>query len=219
MLILIIAGLFVFVSCSSPLDKPYKKETLQEDMMLIKKKVSEEDFALLTGQIMLKTMSEDEMLGMTYGDLLEEGKKIQEELLKEEEEEKRLAEEARKEEEERVKRLEKTLSVNLVDKGYTEVNYSDYITMKFTFNNKSSKNIRAFSGKVVIYDLFDEEITSVGIAYDDPVPAKSKVNWDAQTDYNQFLDSDKKFKNKDLEDLKIKWVPEKIIFEDGTTSK
>ena len=36
-------------------------------------------------------------------------------------------------------------------------------------------------------------------------------------DYNQFRDEDVRLRNKDIEDLKIVWTPEKILFEDGTS--
>ena len=55
------------------------------------------------------------------------------------------------------------------------------------------------------------------MTYDDGIPAKSTKNWNAQTEFNQFMDEDVALKNKDVEDLKISWIPEKILFSDGTT--
>ena len=57
----------------------------------------------------------------------------------------------------------------------------------------------------------------MNFVYDKPIEAGKQVNWDANTEYNQFRSEDKTLKNKDLKDLKVVWNPEKILFEDGTT--
>ena len=207
----------IIISCSSPLDKAYTQESLAEDIVALKESLSEEELKTLGGYIMKKSFSGDNMLGKTYNDLLEEAKKLQEELRLQEEEEKKLAEKARIEEAERIKRLGEALTVSFFDKGFSEYNYQKYITYKFVFENKTEKTMKAFTGEIKITDLFDKEIKSFSLTYDDGVPANSTKNWDAQTDYNQFKDEDVLLKNKDMEDLKIRWVPGKIIFSDNTT--
>ena len=142
---------------------------------------------------------------------------LREEFKAKEEEEKQLAEKAKKEENERIKRLGETLTVSLFAKGFEEYDYQEYITYKFAFENKSEKDIRAFTGNLVLSDLFDKEISSINLTYDDGVPARSTKKWNAQTEYNQFMDKDIALKNKDVEDLKVNWIPTKIIFKDGTT--
>jgi len=207
----------LIISCSTPLDKPFKEATLEEDMVKLKKALSEEDLEILTGYVTLKSLANDKMLGKTYGDLLKEAKELQEELKKQEEEQNQLAEKAKIEEAERVKRLGEALTVGLFEKDFFEYNYQEYITYKFVFQNKAEKDIRAFTGTVYINDLFDKEITSFSLTYDDGISANSTKNWNAQTDYNEFIDRDVTLKNKDIEDLKIKWVPKKIIFTDNST--
>lgn len=214
---LLIAVSILLVSCSSSLNKPYKEENLEEDMLSIKKSLSEDDFELLTGYVALKSLGDDKMLGKTYKDLLSEAKKLREELQKQEEEEKKLAEKAKVEEAERIKRLGGSLTVSLFDKGFSKYDFEDYITYKFAFENKTDKDIKAFTGKILFNDLFDKEINSLNLTYDDGIPAKSTKNWNAQTEFNQFMDEDVALKNKDVEDLKISWIPEKILFSDGTT--
>ena len=205
------------ISCSTPLDKPFKEATLEEDMVKLKKALSEEELEILTGYVTLKSLANDKMLGKTYGDLLKEAKELREELRKQEEEQNKLAEQARIEEDERIKRLGEALAIGLFEKDFLEYNYQEYITYKFVFQNKTDKNIRAFTGTVYINDLFDKEITSFNLTYDDGVTANSTKNWNAQTDFNEFIDKDVTLKNKDIEDLKIKWVPKKIIFTDNST--
>lgn len=205
------------VACSTPLDKPYKEATLEEDIIELKKTLSEEELEILAGYVALKSLGDDKMLGKTYGDLLTEAKELRAELKKQEEEQERLAEQAKIEEAERIKRLGEALTVGLFAKDFMKYNYQEYITYKFAFQNKTDKDIRAFTGTIYINDLFDKEITNFSLTYDDGVPANSTKNWNAQTDYNQFIDKDVTLKGKDIDDLKIKWVPEKIIFSDNST--
>lgn len=210
--------LALFASCSSSvMNKPYSEKTLQEDMVEIKKELSEEDFEILTGYILLAAFTEEKNLGKTYNDLLKEGQEMQAEADKQEAEAKALAEKAKAAELDRIKRLGDALTVSLFEKGFLEHSYSEYITYKFALENKTEKNIKAFKGKVLFRDLFDEDIYELGLTFDDGLPANYSGNWDVMSDYNQFMDADVLLKSKGIEDMKITWVPEKIIFEDGTT--
>src|SRR5690606_17083335 len=154
---------------------------------------------------------------MTYSDILEQGKKWKTEQEKIEAEQRELAAKALKLENERIKRLSESVLVSCYSKGFTSYDYDDYITYKFIIQNKTDKNIRAIKGSVTFTNLFDETIKSLNLVYDQPLAAGLEETYIAQTDYNQFIDSDKALRNKDLKDMKVIWKPEKIIFEDGTT--
>ena len=211
-----VAAIILFNSCSSPLDKPYKKDTIEEDFLNLKNAINEEDVTLLAGYIALKSIGEESFLGKSYMDILKEAKSYQEELRLKSEEEKRLAEKAKTEEAERVKMLGESLTVSVFAKDFFEYNYRDYISYKFVFENKADKDIKAFTGKMVFSDIFDKEIKSLNLTYDEGVSAGSTKKWNAQTEFNQYIDGDVTLKNKELENLKMTWVPEKIIFEDGS---
>lgn len=209
--------ILIVSSCSSSLERPYTKSTLETDIVELKKTLSEEEIEILAGYIVMKSMDNETLLGKTYADLLEEAMEIKAAFKKQEEEEKQLAEQAKIDEARRIKRLGEALTVGLFDKGYMEYKYQEYITYKFVFQNKSDKDIKAFKGKIVVKDLFDKEITSFELTYDDGILANSTKNWNAQTDFNQFKDEDVTLKNKDVGDLKISWIPAKIIFTDEST--
>lgn len=167
---------------------------------------------------MLRLKLEGEKVeGLTYREILEKGKIWKEKEEELEKEQKLLAEKAKKEELERINRLSESVIISCFDKGFYKYNYEDYITYKFVIQNKSNKNIRAVKGSLIFSNLFDEEIKTINLVYDKVLTADTTVNYEAQTDYNQFNDSDKALKNKELKDMKVKWKPEKIIFEDGTT--
>jgi hypothetical protein len=139
---------------------------------------------------------------------------------KQEEEERiqrELAEKAKKEEEAKIARLKNALTVTIFDKGYSEYDYQEYITYKFAFENKTDKEITAFTGQIMFTDLFDKEIKSLNLTYDDGVAASSIKNYSATTDYNQFMNEDQLLKSKNLKQIKLVWKPEKILFADGST--
>ncbi|CAZ94354.1 hypothetical protein [Zobellia galactanivorans] len=215
--LLLIAMVALMFSCSSPLDKKFNEETAKEDIQTIKDKIDSTELQLLAGSMIRLKFQDKKLEDMTYAEILEDGKKWKAEQEKIEAEQKALAEKAAREEAKRIKKLTEAVIVSCFEKGYTEVDYQDYITYKFVIQNKSDKAIRAVKGGITFTNLFDEEIKSLNFVYDQPIPAGQEVNWNATTDYNQFMDDDKTLKNKDLKDLKIVWKPEKVIFEDGTT--
>lgn len=207
--------LIVLLSCSHPLDRPFKEDNIEEDIMEIKKSLSSKEVDLLSAYLVMKSMDDQRILGKTYRDLLEEARDFRDEQEAQMAEEKRLAEKAKEAERERIRRLNQALTVSIFDKGFAEYNYQEFVTYKFTFENKTDKDIKAFTGLITLNDLFDKEISSFTLTYDKGIPAKSSKNWNAQTDYNPFIDKDVALKGKDLDNLKIIWTPEKIIFDDG----
>jgi len=215
--LLLIALSALLFSCSSPMEKKFNEETAKDDIAAIKSELDSADLKLLAGSMMRLKIQDKKLEDMTYAEILADGKSWLAEKEKKEAEQKALAEKAAKEEAERVKKLSDAVMVSCFEKGFKEATYDAYITYKFVIHNKSTSNIRAIKGKITFTDLFDEEVKSLNFVYDQPIEAGQQVNWDANTDYNQFMDKDKALRNKDLKDLKVVWKPAKIIFEDGTT--
>ena len=216
-LLLLIGITAVLFSCTTPMEKKYNEKTALKDIQLIKAAIDSTEFNLLAGSVFRLKLKDKKLEEMTYAEILEDGKKWKAEQEKIEAEQKALAEKAAKDEAERIKKLTESVIVSCFEKGYSEVDYQDYITYKFVILNKSDKAIRAVKGDITFTNLFDEKIKSLSFVYDKPIEAGEQVNWDATTEYNQFMSEDKTLKNKDLKDLKVVWNPEKILFEDGTT--
>jgi hypothetical protein len=57
------------------------------------------------------------------------------------------------------------------------------------------------------------------IAINEPVAAGSMLNWKGAIKYNQFIDAHKHLRNEWQANLKIKFVPRKIIFADGSSKQ
>lgn len=202
----------IFTSCSGPLDKKYNEDTLAEDVKAIKKTgdLSEKETQIMAGWIFRAKMKNEKLEGKTYDEILKEAKDYKKE-------QKELAEKAKKEEKEKRERLGSALTVAMYDKGYEKYDYQKYLTYSFAFENKTDKNIRAFKGTVSIQDLFDKEIKSINLTIDDPITAGETFKGTYTTKYNQFRDEDTRLKRKNIDDLKVVWSPEKIIFTDGST--
>jgi len=214
---LIILSSILVVACSSPLDKKYSEDTIKEDAKELRSELDSSDVKLLMGSIFRLTMQQEDLTKLTYGEILENGKAWKAEQDRIEAEQKALQEKAAREEAERMARLQNAVMVTCFKKGYTEVNYQDYITYGFAIQNKSEQDIRAVKGEIMFTDLFDDEIKTLSFTYDQPIRAGATANWNATTDYNQFMDDDVRLKNKELNDLKIVWKPIKVIFQDGST--
>src|SRR5690606_9440195 len=117
-------------------------------------------------------------------------------------------------ERERIRRLNQALTVSIFDKGFSEYNYQEYLTYKFSFDNKTDKDIKAFTGLITLNELFDKEISSFTLTYDKGIPAKSSKNYDAHTNYNTFIEKDVSLKGKEIDNLRFIWTSEKINYED-----
>jgi len=213
---IIALSVFLF-SCTSTLEKKYSKESTNDDMKELAENIDSNDFQLILGTMLRYSMNEKNLEGMTYKEVLLDGKEYVAEQKRIEEEQKALAEKAKKEEEERIKKLNDVIVVTCFEKGFTKVKYDSYITFKFALKNKSDQGIRAVKGTILFTNLFDDEVKGISFVYDKPIATNSEVTWEAQSEYNQFIDSDKDLRTKDLKDLKVIWTPEKVIFEDGST--
>lgn len=113
------------------------------------------------------------------------------------------------------------VDLEITKKGFHKASFNgsdfqDQIQMDLNFNNKTDKNIRGVQGIITFYDMFDNEIKALNIAYDKGIPAGQSKVWSSGTDYNQFIDEDTKLKDTELKDLKYKWEVKMIVYEDGS---
>ena len=204
--------LFFLVACTSPLDKKFNEQTLKEDIQEIKEsgELDSLESQMLAAYLLRGKMRSEDMSKMTYREMVDavkaERKKNEEARIKEE------AEEAA-----RQKRLAGLVSVELIDKGYRTVDYQDFITLNYRIINLSGKAIRAIKGVVEHNDLFDENVYNVRFTFDEEIAPGDSLIWYGTLDYNQFDDDLRMFRSKELNNIKIVWSPEKIMFSDGST--
>ena len=180
-----------------------------------------EEFELLFAARIRGALQGNHFAGKTVGEVIEDQRKLRDDLAAQEEESKRLAEEARQAEEAAAASMREFLTVVAYKKTFQEADYmsgiyEDCINIKFRFENKCTTDIRAFRGKVVFRDLFGEEIFTTGLTYDEGVDAGKTKTWPGSIDYNQFKDDHRKLRNTDLENMSVVWVPANILFKDGS---
>lgn len=110
------------------------------------------------------------------------------------------------------------VDMEIVKKDFTQDAYGfqKQITMDFKFTNNTGKAVKGVEGAVTYYDIFDHQIKSMNLTYDEGIPVGGSKVYHAGTDYNQFIDSDTKLKDTDLKSLKYKWVLKTIVYDDGT---
>lgn len=178
------------------------------------KELDSADVILLRSYLM-RNKNQEHFEGHTYAQILEEARSARELHPK-------LSTQSQPDEAEKLKnihtqKLRKSLEVSLIGKGFKKADWQSYITLKFTFHNNTTKDIRAFKGKVIFTDLFDDKLGELELTYDQIIPAGINVNWETKMDYNQYLEKDSYLRSKTVDDLKTKWEPEKIIFTDNST--
>lgn len=206
-------------SCGSPLHREFDPKTIQTDIQDIKEEhcLDSTETALLTTYITIGNIEGRDLNGKTYADILVEAIEFQREKENKEKAQKEISERKKKGAEARFSRLRKAMDLVLLNKGVQSADWQEFLTFSFALENRSDKDIRAFKGRVVFTDLFDEEIYSLNLTYDEHLPAGETVNWDVRTNYNPYMNNDVLLKSKSLQDLKILWQPEKIIFSDNST--
>jgi hypothetical protein len=165
--------------------------------------------------------SQQSIVGKTVGDLIDEERRFEEGARKDAQSQERLAAEAKAKEEAVAVELRKTVNLSVYEKSYRPADtdagtYQDYIVIKCAYENTSGKDIRAFRGKVRFTDLFGREIYESGLTISDPIKAEAKATWTGSIKYNQFIDEDVKLKNTDLKDMRAEWLPQSVIFADGS---
>ena len=133
----------------------------------------------------------------------------------------KLAKEAREKEEAEKAQLRRVVTMALIAKSFVgndpmNGRYQDYITIKIALENNNDKDIKAIKGELIFNDVFGDKIHSVGFKYDEGIKAHSKKIWEGGMDYNQFMDSHKRLRSTELNNLALVWEPQTILFEDGT---
>jgi hypothetical protein len=95
--------------------------------------------------------------------------------------------------------------------------FEDDITLELSIRNVSGRDIRAFDGILHFTDLLDNEILAVRFAFNNPIAAGATTVHRGSIEYNQFVDAHKRLRAEEQANLKIVFVPRKILFADGTS--
>jgi hypothetical protein len=211
------------------LPKPAKNTVIPKDvdkwdstLKPAMERLSEEDRRLAAAYMVRAKIGEafgakNSMLdGITVGKAIDEEKKFEQEQAKQEAEAKALAAKVKAEKEALAAEIQETLTVALVNKGVSKGDFSENITAEFAYENKGTKDIEGFKGVAEFYNMFGDKIYSVNLAYEKGLPVGKSITWKGSMHYNQFMNEDQKFRDTPMEKLTFTFVPEMIVFSDGT---
>jgi hypothetical protein len=162
--------------------------------------------------------------GMTVGQMIEAERAFEKEQANKESEAKALKEKVTAEKEAVQRQINDILTVALISKSFRKADYksgsySDEITMELAFANKGTKDIAGVKGTTVFKDMFGDVIKQINLSYDDGIPAGKNVSWLGSLHYNQFESSDTKLRNTDMTKLSFSFIPDTVVFKDGTRIK
>lgn len=120
-----------------------------------------------------------------------------------------------------IARLRQTVILTPLSKGFVDEDiykgrFDAYVTLRVALKNDSNKEISGVKGTIQVMDKFEDEVIQLSYKYDKKIPAGERVTEMGYYEYNQFIDSHQAFRGLDLESMKIEWIPEMILFSDGT---
>ena len=203
-------------SCSNPLDTVYVKDSDPKDNKEVFESLELEQRKLLFAAVMRSSFDKEfEVEGKTFGEIIESQKEYNIEKERKEAEREAKEEQLRKEREAKLMALRNSVDVIVTGKRFNNAEYSwdEALIYTFSVNNKAEKDIKALKGAIIINDQFDKELQRLGFEYEKPLLKGEQKEVTYQ--YGIGISAKDKIKSVKLEDTKILWEPEIVIFSDG----
>lgn len=216
--------------------------TWDKELGPVIQKLSEEDrkhFALFVARTKMTEAFNKNSSGITFGttvgQAIEQQKKWAAEMEVKAAEERALREKKAKEEAELKAKLEAekaavtkaindAVTVTLVSKkelpsDFRAGRYSEYQQFNIGIQNNSDKTIAGVSGELEFVDLFDKVVGAVNFRITENIAAGRSYTWIGGRDYNQFLANHKAVWNLSPGEFKTRFIPEAVIYADGSKLK
>lgn len=222
--LILVVGLFI-LSCggqkdiNDPLAKKYNEQTVEQDLQALRDStyLSKEDEYLIISYLVHKNFQGKKLPGaVTYRELFNNAKAFQ--MLKDNAvmKKKEQAQKDREAEEKTKEKLNNTIKAAFDVIKLQRVDSLDHFTFKISFVNQSERKIQEVIGKVVLQDIFEEDITNLNVKNvsviepggENVFEVTVKCTHLENQSYGQICD--------EILECELKWVPEKIIFDDGT---
>lgn len=116
--------------------------------------------------------------------------------------------------------IDSMFDVKLTGKRVFEANYSNHLGFNLLLTNHTEKDIKAVQGVCIFSDLFDQEILRLNLTLEENVPAGQSVkNNDYSMELNQFMAEHNRLRTIEMENLKMRFEAQAIIFKDGSIVK
>lgn len=210
---LALCSLFVTFLCSCTDIRKTRFTVENSDKIL--SKLNAEERGLLTASLARQSIANafggnsNPFPDKTVGELIEDQRKWLAEQKAEEDRQKRLAAEMA------AKRAALRNVITVALYGYKEEGgfMSDYAAVDYAYENRSSKDVRAFEGSVVYRDVLGNELADTELKVLTPIKSGQKASTSDRLPFMVYGN----LRNKKLDDIKIEWTPTNILFVDGTS--
>ncbi|WP_211251117.1 hypothetical protein [Stenoxybacter acetivorans] len=215
----------VLFGCSDPKSVviPQNTANWEKELKASVEKLPDEDKKLLVDYILRVTMAqafggEGVPVGTTIGSAINNQKQWVAEQERKAAEEKALKETVLQEKAALQRQIDETLVVTLVKHGLEKgkFEFEDRLYFEIALQNKGKKEITGVSGELKFIDMFDKEIGAITFKFTDGIKADTTTTWTGRRSYNQFMDNDRELANLKDGKFKTQFVPEMIVFADGT---
>lgn len=197
-------------SCNNPLSKTFHLVSFKQDIQEIREsgKMNEEDIMMLTKFIIRSRIQGNDPEGKTYEDILDNMKSLNERY------------DASKKQISNLVTLKKLhlsplVKVELLKKEYTKIKNDEYLLYTVSFTNLTRSNIRTVVGIFSFQDILDKEIEHLNVFCKQGLHSGNSISEKYSVKYNPQNDNDNWMRTKRLADIKIEWIPDKIIYADG----
>ncbi len=117
--------------------------------------------------------------------------------------------------------LRAAVGVSLISLSFQEADpmagrFDSMFTFNVTTTNLSSRPIRGARGDLRFVDTFNREIGTVTLSIEENIAPGQSTPGTYSKRYNQFIDADRALRNFDPTRHRAEWVPEQVVFADGT---
>ncbi|MCP4520244.1 MAG: AAA family ATPase [Cytophagales bacterium] len=131
---------------------------------------------------------------------------------KQKEEQEALLEKVLKEEKEKLSVLRNQLTVAIKEKILIEDTEDSHFSYLFAFENKTEQKIKGFVGTLEFRSSEGIIVHNLSVSYEEGIEPLGTVQWEAQMEFNPFLEKDILLKNMSIDELQTIWIPKKILF-------
>jgi hypothetical protein len=159
--------------------------------------------------------------GTTIGQAIEGQKKFEIEEAAKRAEEEALKKKLEQERTAAMEQLNKAVTVTLLEKkevpkNYDAGRYSAHQEFRVGIQNNSDKPVIGVAGEIKFIDVFDKEVGSVIFKASEAIEPGKTITWTGERKYNEFIDKHRAVWNLQSGKYTTKFVPEAVVFKDGT---
>lgn len=218
----------LLAACTQPADTviPSDMTTWDKELAPALEKLPEAERAKVAGYLMRAKMGElfggkGIPVGTTVGQAIEAQTKWEAEQAAKRAEEAALKKKLEAERAQALQALNSVVTVTLIAKkelasNYEVGRYGPVQSFHIGIQNNSEKPIVGVSGRLAFIDIFDKEVGSVNFRASEAIAPGKTVTWKGTRDYNQFVDSHRAVWNLEEGKYTTRFVPEMVVFKDGT---